>query len=60
VNTVPLEQYLYAVVPSEMPKTWLPEALKTQAVAARSYALAVRKTSGPFDVYDDTQPGVQV
>ena len=27
VNTLPLEQYLYAVVPSEMPKTWLPEAL---------------------------------
>ena len=58
VNTVPLEQYLYAVVPSEMPKTWLPEALKTQAVAARSYALAVRKTSGPFDVYDDTRSQV--
>jgi stage II sporulation protein D len=55
VNTVPLEQYLYAVVPSEMPKTWLPEALKAQAVAARSYALAVRKTSGPFDVYPDTR-----
>jgi stage II sporulation protein D len=58
VNTVPLEQYLYAVVPSEMPKTWLPEALKTQAVAARSYALAVRKTSGPFDVYNDTRSQV--
>jgi SpoIID/LytB domain protein len=58
VNTVPLEQYLYAVVPSEMPKTWHPEALKTQAVAARSYALAVRKTSGPFDVYDDTRSQV--
>jgi stage II sporulation protein D len=55
VNTVPLEQYLYAVVPSEMPKTWLPEALKVQAVAARSYVLAVRKTTGPFDVYSDTR-----
>jgi len=58
VNTVPLEQYLYAVVPSEMPKTWLPEALKTQAVAARSYALAVRKTTGAFDVYPDTRSQV--
>jgi stage II sporulation protein D len=58
VNTVPLEQYLYAVVPSEMPKTWLPEALKAQAVAARSYALAVRKTTGAFDVYDDTRSQV--
>jgi stage II sporulation protein D len=58
VNTAPLEQYLYAVVPSEMPKTWLPEALKVQAVAARSYALAVRKTAGPFDVYADTRSQV--
>jgi stage II sporulation protein D len=58
VNTVPLEQYLYAVVPSEMPKTWLPEALKVQAVAARSYALAVRKTTGLFDVYSDTRSQV--
>jgi stage II sporulation protein D len=58
VNTVPLEQYLYAVVPSEMPKTWPAEALKSQAVAARSYALAQRKTSGPFDVYPDTRSQV--
>jgi stage II sporulation protein D len=58
VNIVPLEQYLYAVVPSEMPKTWLPEALKAQAVAARSYALAVRKTAGLFDVYSDTRSQV--
>ena len=41
-----------------MPKTWLPEALKTQAVAARSYALAVRKTTGAFDVYPDTRSQV--
>jgi stage II sporulation protein D len=35
INFVGLEQYLYGVVPSEMPYTWLPEALKAQAVAAR-------------------------
>jgi stage II sporulation protein D len=58
VNTVPLEQYLYGVVPSEMPRAWLPEALKAQAVAARSYALAVRKTTGAFDVYPDTRSQV--
>jgi len=58
VNTLPLEQYLYAVVPSEMPKTWPAEALKAQAVAARSYALAQRKTTGPFDVYPDTRSQV--
>src|SRR6266508_3964091 len=57
VNMVGLEQYLYGVVPSEMPYTWAPEALKAQAVAARSYALATRK-SGAFDLYPDTRSQV--
>ncbi len=39
VNIVPLEEYLYSVVASEMPSTWNQEALKAQAVCARSYAL---------------------
>ena len=43
VNVVGLEAYLYGVVPSEWPRDWLPEALKAQAVAARSYALAEAK-----------------
>ena len=38
VNKIPLEQYLYAVVPSEMPSSYGIEALKAQAVCARSYA----------------------
>lgn len=38
VNELPLEEYLYAVVPSEMPASYEPEALKCQAVCARSYA----------------------
>lgn len=38
VNELPLEEYLYAVVPSEMPSSYEPEALKAQAVCARSYA----------------------
>jgi len=58
VNIVGLESYLYGVVPSEMPYTWHPEALKAQAVAARSYALATRKTSGAFDLYPDTRSQV--
>ena len=58
VNSVALEAYLYGVVPSEMPKDWLPEALKAQAVAARSYALAVRKTGSWFDLYPDTRSQV--
>jgi stage II sporulation protein D len=38
VNELPIEEYLYAVVPSEMPTSYGLEALKTQAVCARSYA----------------------
>lgn len=38
VNEVSLEQYLYGVVPSEMPATYEIEALRAQAVCARSYA----------------------
>jgi stage II sporulation protein D len=58
VNNVGLEQYLYGVVPSEMPHDWHPEALKAQAVVARSYALAVRRTGGTFDLYPDTRSQV--
>lgn len=39
VNEVPLEYYLYGVVPSEMPDSYDIEALKAQAVCARSYAV---------------------
>jgi stage II sporulation protein D len=53
INVLSLEQYLYGVVPAEMPSTWLPAALDAQAVAARSYALASRKAAAPFDVYAD-------
>ncbi len=38
VNDLPLEEYLYAVIPSEMPSYYGIEALKVQAVCARSYA----------------------
>jgi stage II sporulation protein D len=58
INVLGLEQYLYGVVPSEMPFTWAPEALKAQAVAARSYALATRQLAAPFDVYSDTRSQV--
>ena len=57
VNSVGLEPYLYGVVPREMPSLWPAEALKAQAVAARSYALAIRKT-GAFDLYADTRSQV--
>lgn len=38
INELPLEEYLYAVVPSEMPASYPQEALKAQAVCARTYA----------------------
>ncbi|TVR69186.1 MAG: SpoIID/LytB domain-containing protein [Spirochaetaceae bacterium] len=39
VNDVNVEEYLYSVVPSEMPASWPEAALEAQAVAARSYTL---------------------
>lgn len=40
LNTLGLDGYVKGVVPREMPSSWHAEALKAQAVAARSYALA--------------------
>lgn len=48
INELPLEEYLYGVVPAEMPATWHEEALKAQAVAARSYALAQQGSFGDY------------
>jgi stage II sporulation protein D len=39
VNELDMEHYLYGVVPAEVPASWPLEALKTQAIAARTYAL---------------------
>ena len=38
VNELPMNQYLYSVVAAEVPSSWGAEALKAQAVAARSFA----------------------
>ena len=54
LNHVPLETYLASVVGSEMPASWPIEALRAQAVAARTYALKARKPSAPFDVQATT------
>jgi len=50
VNEVGMEEYLYTVVPSEMPVKFGVEALKVQAVAARSYAVKAIQDSG-YRVY---------
>lgn len=38
INILDIEEYLYSVVPSEMPSSWPKEALKAQSVAARTYS----------------------
>jgi stage II sporulation protein D len=50
VNVVALETYLPSVVCSEMPASWPLEALRAQAVAARTYALRHRRPEQPFDL----------
>jgi SpoIID/LytB domain protein len=55
VNAVRMEDYLRAVVPNEMPSSWPQEALRAQAVAARTYAMReMEDRAGYFDVYDTT------
>lgn len=62
INEIALEEYLYQVVPSEMPFSWPLEALKAQAVAARTYAVAQviysRQGARGFHVTDSTNSQV--
>lgn len=46
VNEVLLEEYLYSVVPSEMPAKYPFEALKAQAICARTYAYGHMEHAG--------------
>jgi len=52
VNFVPLEPYVASAVASETPPAWPIEALKAQAVVARTYALheRVRRSDEDFDL----------
>jgi len=50
INHVPLETYLASVVGSEMPASWPLEALRAQAVAARTYALRSRRPAQAVDL----------
>jgi stage II sporulation protein D len=58
VNALGLDDYVQGVVPGEMPSGWHPEALKAQAVAARSYALVTDRGGDVFDQYPDTRSQV--
>ncbi len=46
INIVPLEPYLAGVIGAEMPDYWEMEALKAQAIAARTYCLYIKKRFG--------------
>ncbi len=56
IDRVDLEDYLYAVLGAEMSPSWPLEALKAQAVAARTYALYQRdrRRAPDYDLGDDT------
>ncbi len=56
INVLDLEEYLQGVITNEMPASFHPEALRAQAVAARTYALANRGrfASRGFDLDDST------
>lgn len=56
VDELGLEEYLFGVLPHEMSPDWPLEALKAQAVASRSFALASlgRHEEDGFDLSDDT------
>ena len=57
VNELGMEEYLCGVVPGEMPSSFAPEALKAQAVCARTYA-AIQALGTTYETYhadvDDT------
>ena len=55
INVIRVEDYLRGVVPREVPSSWPAEALKAQAVAARSYAAIHFGSAGAYDLYCDTR-----
>ena len=58
INAIGIEDYIRGVVAGEMPSGWPQEALRAQAVAARTYALATSKNGDGFDQYADTRSQV--
>ena len=58
INAVALEDYIAGVVARESPSSWPAEALKAQAVAARTYAITTSKAGAGFEHYADTRSQV--
>ena len=55
VNVVGLDDYVRGVIAAEMPSSWAPEALKAQAVAARTYAITSDVAGGFYNLFPDTR-----
>ncbi len=62
INELTMEEYLYAVVPSEMPWSYSEEALKAQAVCARTYAYRhiINSGYGQYGAHVDDSTSYQV
>ena len=62
INELPVEEYLYGVVPSEMPVSYPMEALKAQAICARTYVYAHLESPGygEYGAHVDDSTGYQV
>ena len=58
VNVLGLEDYVRGVVSGESPASWPTEALRAQAVAARTYAVTSNAGGGAFTQYADTRSQV--
>ena len=60
INTLPIEHYLYGVVPFEMSNTFPIESLKAQAVCARGYAVAncTKNRTRAYDILDTSEDQV--
>ena len=58
INAIDVDDYVRGVIPLEVSATWPAEALKAQAVAARTYALTTNKNGDGFDHYSSTSSQV--
>jgi stage II sporulation protein D len=57
INSLGVDAYVKGVVANEMPPSWPQQALRAQAVAARSFALTSSRSEA-FDLYSDTRSQV--
>jgi stage II sporulation protein D len=55
VDAVGVDDYVRGVISAEMPSGWSAQALRAQAVAARTYAITSDVGGAAFDLYPDTR-----